>query len=77
MEDLLTELANDGTTVFLSTHILDVAERVVDTVGVLYEGELLTQRSPERLVADVGSSKDSDLNEVFLTLTAANEEDQR
>jgi ABC-2 type transport system ATP-binding protein len=77
MEDLLTELANDGTTVFLSTHILDVAERVVDTVGVLYEGELLTQRSPERLVADVGSSKDSDLNEVFLTLTAADEEDQR
>lgn len=75
MEDLLTELADSGTTVFLSTHILDVAERIVDTVGVLYEGELLTQQPPTELVADIGDSDDSDLNEVFLTLTTDNEGD--
>lgn len=69
MEELLSELSEAGTTIFLSTHILEVAERAADRVGLLHEGELLTQESPEELVADVGESEDSGLNEVFLKLT--------
>ncbi len=36
--DLIADLSVDGTTVFLSTHILPVVEELADTVGVLHEG---------------------------------------
>lgn len=78
MEELLCELSEAGTTVFLSTHILEVVERAADRVGLLHDGELLTQEPPDELVADVGESNDGSLNEVFLKLTRERQsEDQR
>jgi len=33
--------------VFLSTHILSVVEELADVVGVLYEGDLVTEDHPQ------------------------------
>jgi ABC-2 type transport system ATP-binding protein len=48
IRESITDFADDGTTVFLSTHILPVVEAVADTVGVLFEGTLVAEGSPSR-----------------------------
>jgi ABC-2 type transport system ATP-binding protein len=66
--DLIGELTDDGTTVFLSTHILPVVERLADMVGVLYEGSLVAEDSPERLTHR--AEEERSLEDVFLDVTS-------
>jgi ABC-2 type transport system ATP-binding protein len=63
---VLEELRADGTTVFLSTHVLPVVDELADTVGLLYDGELLAADDPESLKAALAGDS---LEEVFLELT--------
>jgi ABC-2 type transport system ATP-binding protein len=51
---LIEDLAAAGTTVFLTTHYMDEAERLADRVGVLSGGELVALDTPTGLVADHG-----------------------
>jgi len=51
---LLEDLADDGTTVFLTTHYMEEAERLADRVGLLAGGELVACDSPSALIADHG-----------------------
>jgi ABC-2 type transport system ATP-binding protein len=46
--DLLYELGHAGTTVFVTTHYMDEAERCTE-VGFLHQGRLLAKESPQRL----------------------------
>ncbi len=41
VKDLLREQASSGTTVFMSTHTLNVAEEIADTIGIVDRGRLL------------------------------------
>jgi ABC-2 type transport system ATP-binding protein len=66
--DLIAELTDAGTTVFLSTHILPVVERLADMVGVLYEGSLVAEDSPERLTHR--ADEERSLEDVFLDVTS-------
>ncbi len=66
---VITELAEAGTTVFLSTHLLPVIERLATEVGILYEGELVEEGPPEALVERMESGEDSTLEDVFLNVT--------
>ena len=65
--DLISEQVRAGTTVFLSSHILPVVEELADTVGVLYQGRLVAEDSPERLVERRDGS--GTLEDVFLEVT--------
>jgi len=47
-------LSGGGTTVVLTTHDMDEAERVADRVGLLADGELVAVGTPEELVAAHG-----------------------
>ncbi|WP_458185506.1 ABC transporter ATP-binding protein [Haladaptatus sp. NG-WS-4] len=51
---LVDDLAEGGTTVFLTTHYMAEAERLADRVGLLADGELVAVGTPESLVADHG-----------------------
>lgn len=51
---IIEDLADGGTTVFVTTHSLDEAERRADRVGVLANGELVAIGSPGELVAAHG-----------------------
>ncbi|WP_440008722.1 ABC transporter ATP-binding protein [Halomicrococcus sp. SG-WS-1] len=51
---LVDELAESGTTVFLTTHSMAEAERLADRVGLLADGDLVAVGSPEALVAEHG-----------------------
>ena len=67
---LITDLADSGTTVFLSTHILPVVEEVADTVGILYDGQLVAEDAPETLTERVETGDTQTLEDVFLELTS-------
>ena len=62
--------AKAGVTVFFSTHVLEVAEKLCDQVGIIHHGQLLTQGTPESLRSQTG---DATLEQVFLDLTEAGE----
>ena len=74
--DVIAELTSNGQTVFLSTHILSVVEELADTVGVLFDGELVAEGPPDELAAQVESGagsqaagSQSTLEDVFLAVT--------
>lgn len=69
MREMIAELAERDMTVFLSTHILPVAEELADTIGVIHEGALVAEASPEALVHRVEREGESDLEAAFLELT--------
>jgi len=69
IKDLLQELCQQGSTVFLSTHVLEVAERVCDRVGILDKGQLIAVGTMETLRAKAQSSAETTLEDLFLQLT--------
>ncbi len=58
--------AKEGATVFFSTHVLEVAERLCDRVGIISHGKLLVEGTPEELMQRGG---DETLEQVFLEMT--------
>jgi len=69
VKDLLHDRARAGCTVILTTHILDVAERLVDRIGIIQSGRLLTEGTLGELRLRAGR-KDSTLEDLFLHLVA-------
>jgi ABC-2 type transport system ATP-binding protein len=69
LRELIVDLADGGTTVFLSTHILPVVEEVADDVGILYDGDLVAEGSPEELQRRAETGEARSLEDAFLELT--------
>jgi len=69
IKQLLRQFSQQGRTVFLSTHVLEVAERVCDRVGILDKGELIAVGTIEALRAQAQSSTESTLEDLFIQLT--------
>ncbi|WP_142859874.1 ABC transporter ATP-binding protein [Salinigranum halophilum] len=69
IRESIAEFADAGTTVFLSTHILPVVEAVADEVGVLFEGRLVAEGTPDELRsrAETGAGT---LEDAFLAVTS-------
>ena len=70
VKDLFKQLSDSGTTVFISTHTLQVAEDLCHRVGIINKGTLIALDSPEKLKQDLQTT-DADLEDVFLKLTNA------
>ncbi len=77
MRDTIATLAEEDVTVFLSTHILPVAEVLADRVGVIHAGELVTEGTPAELTDRADSSDDATLETVFLEVTTDDVTDQQ
>lgn len=75
LKDVLQELARQGAAVFVSTHILEIAERMCHRVGILQKGKLIAQGSPEELRQKVGHGGES-LEDIFLELTGGHENEE-
>ncbi len=71
IKDLLREVAGRGTAVFMSTHILEIAERMCDRVAIISEGRIIAIGTMDELRA--GRSGES-LEDIFLELTGGAEE---
>ncbi|PSQ43332.1 ABC transporter ATP-binding protein [Halobacteriales archaeon SW_7_68_16] len=50
VRERLRSLADEGTTILLTTHDMDEAQRVADRVGLLADGDLVATGSPRSLV---------------------------
>jgi ABC-2 type transport system ATP-binding protein len=66
LKDLLRERAASGAGVLVSTHLLDVAERLCDRVLILHRGR---ERAEGDLATLRGAHADATLEDVFLALT--------
>ncbi|GAA0681655.1 ABC transporter ATP-binding protein [Natronoarchaeum mannanilyticum] len=75
IREMITDLADAGTTVFLSTHILPVVEAVADTVGILYDGQLVAEDAPDALTRRAATGETQTLEDVFLELTGTDHAD--
>ncbi len=51
LRDLIISLKNSGKTVFFSSHILQDMEMIVDTVGIILEGEIIKQGKLSDLIS--------------------------
>ena len=70
-KDLMRRRCDEGKAVFFSTHILDVAERVCDHIGIIKHGRLVAEGSMDELrKLAVGETT---LEEIFLDLTEKGE----
>lgn len=71
IKDLLATYVKGGGTVFLTSHILEIVERLCDHVGVIHRGKLVAQGPMEQLRRGEGTGRT--LEEVFLGLVGAAE----
>ncbi len=67
IKDLLLQFVRGGGTIFLTSHILEVVERLSDHLGIIYKGRLVAQGPLDQLRAGDGPAARS-LEEVFLSL---------
>jgi ABC-2 type transport system ATP-binding protein len=70
VKDLLQARVAAGATIVLTTHILDVAERLAMRIGIIQAGNLLAEGTLDELRARAGDAARSTLEDVFLDLTA-------
>ena len=59
-------LADKGTTVIFSTHVIAHAERLCDEVGIIRKGKLIAKDAPETLMK---TDRAQTLEDLFLNLT--------
>ena len=71
IKDLLLQFVASGATVFLTSHILEIIERLCDQIGVIHKGRMVAQGPIEELRKDVGQG--ATLEEVFIDLVGAGE----
>ncbi len=67
VKDILRERADNGATVFMSTHSLSVAEELADRIGILNHGRLTTVTTFQELKEMSG--EDARLEDIFLQMT--------
>jgi ABC-2 type transport system ATP-binding protein len=73
LKEILRERVSDGCSIVMTTHILEVAERMADRIGVMSGGRLVAEGTLDALRTKVGAG-DASLEDTFLALVARDEE---
>ncbi len=68
----LRNLADSGKTIFMTTHVLEIAEKMADEIAIINHGKLIATGTMEDLRKMAGS--DGTLEDLFLKLTGQEEE---
>ena len=66
---IIAELAEDGKTIFLTTHYMEEADQLSDRVAIIDAGQIVAQDEPAQLKLDYGDGDSSSLEDVFVQLT--------
>jgi ABC-2 type transport system ATP-binding protein len=69
--DLLQRMTSKGVTVFFTSHVLDVVERLCDEVAIIDRGRIVAQGSLDDIRAQRAVGSDASLEDVFLKLVSA------
>jgi ABC-2 type transport system ATP-binding protein len=67
IKDILRQMAERGTAVMLSTHILEIAQNMCDRIGIINQGKLIAVGSMDEL-RQLGQGENN-LEDIFLGLT--------
>ena len=67
LRQIMTELCNEGGAIFFSTHILEVAEKMCNKIGIIKDGKLVKDGITEEILGD------NSLEEVFLDIAKKSE----
>ncbi|HZJ82244.1 MAG TPA: ABC transporter ATP-binding protein [Clostridia bacterium] len=68
LKEIMRTMCNEGKTVFFSTHVMEVAEKLCDRIAIINKGEIITVGTMEELRSHA-KEKES-LENIFLELTA-------
>jgi ABC-2 type transport system ATP-binding protein len=68
VKDLLREMASQGVTTIMSTHVLEIAQAMCDRIAIMYDGRLSALGTMEEL-RQKAKMPDSGLEDIFLKLT--------
>lgn len=60
LKEIMKELCNNGSAVFFSTHVLDVAEKLCNKIAIIKDGKIIASGMTEQLLGD------KTLEDVFL-----------
>jgi len=78
IRDILRDLTQHGTTIFFSSHIMEVVERLCTRVGIINQGRLVAEGSlqelRERATGAGGAGKDATLEDIFMNVIGARDE---
>ena len=69
VKDMLVDYVKRGNTIVLTTHILEIAERLAERISIIQKGKIVAVGTLDELRATAGQSGAS-LEDVFLNLTA-------
>jgi ABC-2 type transport system ATP-binding protein len=72
LKTLLEKYRNEGSAIFLTTHILEIAEKMSDRIGILKNGRMIAEGSLEEL-RKTAKNEQSTLEDIFLELTGGAE----
>jgi ABC-2 type transport system ATP-binding protein len=72
IKDILGQLRDRGTTIFFSTHILEIAERMCDRVMIINQGRIVASGTVAELRSG-GTGGAGSLEDIFLELTGGAE----
>ena len=67
LKELMKEHAKKGNTVFFSTHVLEVAEKLCDRIGIINKGKLIFVGTYDEMKKQF--KEDASLEELFLEIT--------
>ena len=62
LKEIMKELCQKGTSIFFSSHVLEVVEKLCDRVGIIKKGKLVVEGSMEEI------AKDKSLEKLFLEI---------
>lgn len=71
-KDILKNLTERGVTVFMSTHILEIAQNICDRIGIINKGKLIAHGNIDQL-RTLSEKGEKNLEEIFLELTGGSE----
>lgn len=74
IRDVLRRLQSQGTTIFFSSHILEVVERLCTRVGVIANGRLVAEGSIAELRQRAQTGEQTTLEDLFLRAVGATDE---
>ena len=73
VKEIFKTIASLGTTIFMSTHTLEIAEEMCDRIAIIQQGEVIALGTMDELRKKVQNAKDQSLESVFLSLTGQEE----
>ncbi len=68
VKDMLSDYVKQGNTVILTTHIMEIAERMASRIGIINKGTLIAEGTLAELQARSGNREET-LEDLFLELT--------